>query len=467
MKLREVIQSPAVRVASLVFTCFLLGSTGWLSWLYRIMGLADPALVDLYTMVVGYLAQVAGIGAFMLAARRLDGKAQRRVAVASLIAYVVLLEPATMTGELAPTLAFGWAMNVFCGIAQGFYLSRLAERVASGRRGTVFGGGYAASTLATWALSSIAGGMLATGLPCLAACAVMTVIAIALIATMPDASERDVTEAGGASANEQSAESSASSTRPARKIVILAAVAVVLVSLVKNAGFSFPTADLSNTVDLELSRLFYGIGLLAAGIVADRDRRYALACCGISLAVPFIMLALAGAGSSSVVLWAIGYLLFGFFTVFRILLFADLAAQGGSWWLAGAGLFFGRIGDILGTALYLALGQSPEALILATAVLFIAAALLLILLHQQLFGTGAKPAAQRDVLGEFCAEYGLSTREREVLPLLVGGKTYAEIAAELFVTESTVKYHARNIREKTDCATRVEVADLYARRASR
>jgi len=42
----------------------------------------------------------------------------------------------------------------------------------------------------------------------------------------------------------------------------------------------------------------------------------------------------------------------------------------------------------------------------------------------------------------------LSEREREVLPLVVAGIPYAEIATQLFITENTVKSHAAHIRTK-------------------
>ena len=576
---RQVVDA-RVLVGALICGCFLLGSTGWLSWLYRITELADPAQVDFFTMVVGYVAQVVGIGVFMLIARwqsnvmadgrvegtgradagswdavngRVDaknrdaasdrsdangqieaagsGKAPQAkrwpnrvlgyVTVASLVLYLVLLATATLSDDLAPVLASGWLMNVFCGIAQGYYLTCLAGCVEKSRRGIVFGGGYAASTAVTWLLSVVAGGAATTGVVCLVVCAALAVGCAVLVwrtnkelsgnwptlgsptaiandagATVPNLVQgvshgkaagpemviapamTDLASNKGSKSNLKPMRSPASSAslqddalswdssrRSFLSLVVLASVTVVLASLVKNAGFSFPTSDLSGVVDLELSRLFYGVGLVIAGVAADRDRRYAFVCCVISLAVPFFMLALTGAGASSVILWAIGYLLFGFFVVFRVTLFADLAAKNGVLWLAGAGLLFGRVGDVLGTSLFLLFGDEPLTLIVVTAVLFAVSMWLMLRLYQRLYVSVAiEPQEQqppRDVLGEFCVRYGLSTRERQVLPLLVEGKTNAEIAAELFVTESTIKYHVRNIREKTGCKTRLEVADLY------
>jgi DNA-binding CsgD family transcriptional regulator len=48
-----------------------------------------------------------------------------------------------------------------------------------------------------------------------------------------------------------------------------------------------------------------------------------------------------------------------------------------------------------------------------------------------------------------------------VFRLLIGGATNQEIAAGLFVSESTVKFHVTNILRKTGCRSRNEVLALY------
>ncbi|NTU89074.1 MAG: response regulator transcription factor [Actinobacteria bacterium] len=55
--------------------------------------------------------------------------------------------------------------------------------------------------------------------------------------------------------------------------------------------------------------------------------------------------------------------------------------------------------------------------------------------------------------------YGLSAREREVLFLLVCGKLFSEIEQELFLSNSTVKTHARHIYEKLGVHGRHELQE--------
>jgi DNA-binding NarL/FixJ family response regulator len=53
-----------------------------------------------------------------------------------------------------------------------------------------------------------------------------------------------------------------------------------------------------------------------------------------------------------------------------------------------------------------------------------------------------------------------------MLPYIMSGHTYADIAKSLFVTEKTVSVHAATMLRKTGTANRVELAQLAQRRRS-
>ncbi|HWP29615.1 MAG TPA: response regulator transcription factor [Chloroflexota bacterium] len=58
----------------------------------------------------------------------------------------------------------------------------------------------------------------------------------------------------------------------------------------------------------------------------------------------------------------------------------------------------------------------------------------------------------------------LSDQERRILPLLAEGKTNREIAAELYLSEHTVKTYVSNILQKLHLSRRAEAAAFIARR---
>lgn len=65
-------------------------------------------------------------------------------------------------------------------------------------------------------------------------------------------------------------------------------------------------------------------------------------------------------------------------------------------------------------------------------------------------------AAQRWLISQAKCGPSLSTREEEVLDLLARGLPNAEIAAELNVSENTVRFHLKNIYEKLNVTNRTE-----------
>jgi DNA-binding CsgD family transcriptional regulator len=76
-----------------------------------------------------------------------------------------------------------------------------------------------------------------------------------------------------------------------------------------------------------------------------------------------------------------------------------------------------------------------------------------------------QPAPLPDTPQAPAALAGLTTREREILAFLVAGRSNAEIANELFISDKTVSVHVSNILRKTGTSSRVEAAALAERLA--
>ncbi len=70
---------------------------------------------------------------------------------------------------------------------------------------------------------------------------------------------------------------------------------------------------------------------------------------------------------------------------------------------------------------------------------------------------------QASALEEKRQSAGLSEREREVLTLVAQGLKYKEVAAKLFLSERTIKYHMGQILERLHLKNRAQVVE-YARR---
>lgn len=69
-------------------------------------------------------------------------------------------------------------------------------------------------------------------------------------------------------------------------------------------------------------------------------------------------------------------------------------------------------------------------------------------------------ADKTDIFEKLKKEYSLTDRETELCSMIFDGKSNAEIAEELFISESTVKTHIYNLYKKTAVKSRMEIIRL-------
>lgn len=442
----------ALAVGALIGMCFLLTGSEYITWwLYKLPTVFSGVAVDALSEGAGYLFQALGMALFSAFVKR---KAQ--VALSGACFRTVILADAAMTALAYHStgafgiLVFGFLMNLLHGASFAYYLTRMAQILPQQRMGIVFGLAYAFGSVGSWALSLPMNGAFLGSSFALIVYGVLAVIILAIDRAMPDApAEReDKTE------------------RPCLQpsTVFLAAVVIVLLSAVKGLGFFFPSANhLDGDISAVFMRVFYALGLIAAGIVNDRDRKAGAICCVAALVFPFVAFGLNDKPSAAVVLWIAGYVFFGFFSVYRVVTFADIAGKRGSYlFLAGFGLLFGRVGDAAGAIGGIALRNSFSALLAVTAALFIVTILLFFKYYNRLYAAPLpREESAEALLFGFRSRYGLSAREAEVFRLVADGRSNSEIAADLFIAESTVKFHVRNILKKAACANRAELLAAF------
>ena len=453
-KMRRFLSMPPVICTLWIALCFSLTSSVWLSWEYHLMEMVNSGAADLLTMVAGYLLQACGTGLAVFLLKKCQERKRLTMVCASFTLFYILSLPAVLGRTLFIVVFFGMLMNLFCGIIGGFYLFA-AARTEAGSRGRVFGCGYAISTVGVYLLSLAGEGSFlrhkAVTIVYLVLAAACAWAAFPLSAAFRKAAASDAAE-------------------PRKKwsggIWATALATVCLLSVVKNMGFSFPSADFSAGIYVELSRIFYAAGLAAAGFINDRSRKNGAVCTAAALAIPFVMLALTGEPVSSMIFWCLDYFIFAYLSVYRILLFSDLAKERNAVWLAGFGLLFGRLGDAAGTGLYMLLQMllpgNTVVLITAAALLFILSVFVFFQLYQRLYApTLIRQRSEQEVFELFAKKHDLTGRERTILRMVLEGQSNGQIAEQLFLTESTVKYHIHNLLQKTACKNRRELMQQY------
>lgn len=455
--------------------CFLWTGSEYLTWLYHLMNCAPDWNADMLSEVFGYLFQVAGLLLYALLIRKKEDYSDSiPVFVIVFIADFLAFIAGSTLSNPAMILVFGYIMNLLHGIIAGIYICLLVRFVCKNKRGIVFGLGYAIGTLSTWLLSLPTSDNFLTSRYILLVYALFIAISIVfgihiLHHTVPADDAEDVETQGKPDEETQK-------TNNAYSILALVCVLVLLFSLTKGLGFYFPMADISSKkVSLEFSRIFYSIGLILAGILNDKSRKYGLIACTTSLVFPYISLLLIHQADSAFIVWILSYLFAGFYSVYRVIVLSDLAEDTGMMWIAGFGLLFGRIGDAAGSAVGIALMSHVVPIILICTVLFVITIVLTYAAFEKLYMV--KPAetiryipstneSNENRLQMFIDKYSLSNREAEVLALALTKKTNTQISEELFISDNTIKFHIRNILKKTGCANRNELKQLYANETS-
>ena len=432
-----------------IFLCFFLTSTGYLAWLYHLIEAAPAGVSDLLALGLGYLLQAAGIGTFAFTAYKKPALAAPKPFVIVLALYIACMIPSVLAKTLLWTAVFGGLANFFCGMIAGWYLYYL-RKADPRHRALTFGIGYGLSTFASWILALIGNGALYHSNAVLYILGALAILAAVIFLRFHQPDEDALIE---------EAEGKPAGTS---KLLTAACAVVFLFSVVNQIGFSFPSADLANGVSLESSRLFYAAGLIIAGFVSDRSRQHGAVVTLGALIIPFIMLVLRREVIPATILWALSYFASGFFSVYRVILFVDIAQEKHLWFLSGFGLLFGRLGEAIGATVFASVtGSSIMPVVLAGALYAVTVALFFWLYQKLYMPHIDEEKAERLRFQRFAIQHDLSPREKEILSLLLAKETTADIAQQLYVSESTVKFHVHNLLQKTGCKNRKELADLF------
>ena len=441
-------------ICLLICLSFLWTGCGYLSWFYHLAEYYDARSVDMLTEVIGYLFQAAGLIMFAVYEKMYALRGRNRYSYALMsLAGLTLTALASLSPSGPVSLVFGYGMNALFGMIAGSYLSLLARQVQPARAGITFGAGYGIGSILSYFISLIGGGSF------LSDPRVFMIYSVIYLITVP-LSLRIYDEA---SAEEKSFADSVASAKLQNSLnwLWIPGITVLLLSCVKSGGFYFSATDLGDhDISLELSRSFYAAGLIAAGLVNDKRRSAGAVLCIAALVFPFFTIIAGNNADINYMLWILNYVFFGFYAVYRVLLFIDISHSSSALaWIACLGLMWGRLGDAAGAAAGITLSSRPVTLLTLMAVLFVLCIFLFFHLYHMLYMQPAAP--EPDFVQIFATRYDLSQRETDIVRLLLDGCTNKEIAEHLFITENTVKFHMRNLLRKTGCSRRKELLALF------
>ena len=422
---------------------FTWTGSSYISHMYNLDGLFPPQLIDILALRWHYLAQAAGLltCGFVLWRFPKTGTKKRFIQIIAADALFMVL--ALGIHHASATLWAGLVMNLLHGAVAAGYLTMLSAVLPPGKRGLAFGCGYALGSISTFLLSMFHGGNFIRSHKSIAAYLLIVGANCAVVGLGPDIEHRDN------AANELDKDNT-----------LTLGGLLIFMGTLSALGNHHQFQLISDAkVNLELSRAFYAIGLIIAGAVADKSREISSILCFASLAFPFVQITPREHPSLTALAWGLSYFVLGFFAVFRAIAFVDVA--GGSpplLPLAPFGLAAGRIGEAASTLFPASVYEDHLRYTLVALILFLPLTFLFFRWFKQTFLRTTVDKTTR--LRRFAHARMLTHREQEVLEHVLSGLSNGKIGAKLFISESTVKFHVKNILRKTGCGNRRELVNL-------
>ena len=449
--MRSFLSKKDLQTFLLICLSFFWTGCAYLTWVYHLRTFYPASATDLLSEVCGYLFQAAGLLIVVLNKSLFRNKLLfwRSFTLVTIVGLVLsCLTRLAYAGSI--TLIFGFSMNLVFGMIAGLYLIILALNGSPARIGIIFGAAYGIGSILSYILSLPGEGSFLSNPIILL---IYTCIGLSVLITAHLLS--DLSEDSSAVLPQKCLD----------HVFFVCAVTVILLSCVNSAGAYFPISSIdSSHISLELSRAFYAVGLIAAGLINDKKRSIGAILCVAALCFPFFSVAVGLNTGVAELLRILGYIFFGFYSVYRVLLFLDLAQNRNVIRLVPLGLLFGRIGDSIGSLLGSTVSSRPVLLVSVIAILFGLCIFLLFYLYQIIY---MPPAATRqDRLHAFAAEHGLSARETQIMDMVLNGNTNKEIAEHLIISENTVKFHMRNLLKKTSCANRAALISMFSQNSN-
>lgn len=491
----------------LIGLCYSFTGTGYLTWIYRASDFFPIQIIDLFGNVIDYFFQAAGILVAAIALKSQLSKLRIYYYVA-MVLELIFMSLAIFISNSYITFVFAIGMDFCFGILFVCVMS-LMPGLPTSAHGIAIGVGWAIGSIASYLISIPAGGNFLLSSYSLILYVLFAIGCVLLFQSLYKSNgSASLSQCENTKPSYENPKTENSSiTMP----IILSVLVIILLETTINLGFLFPLSDItSGAISFEFSRSFYAIGLIVAGLVFAKSKSSGTILCLCALVCPFLSLLIENYGFSGNVLWAINYILMGPIMVYSTILFTNSPKYGAA--LAGLGLFGRRIGQILSYSAGMKLKEYLPLLIIVTFGLLVLSFFAVYMLNAKLafMGSAALPALtpkpaedipENNTIGKqlsegntdteviedtedtedydakktgsemisdpeekqahFCEKYGISVREKEVMRLVLEGDSNPIIAAKLYVSENTIKFHMKNILKKTGVQNRSQLRTIY------
>ena len=432
---------------------------------FRLYGHYDTTQVTYISDVLYYIMQAMGIFVFALYVKNRSHFNHKMINIYLVAVTFFFGIIAMYTNDPIGILVSGALMNISIGCLMSSFLVRMAKNLSMNERGKCFALSYAIGSIGTYIISLPSGGNALTkdyiiwGYVALAVIASLFVVLFDKEISLPD----------NASSDPEYRINAPEGKKADRNIIMMALIPFFFM-IINSFCYHFEQT-IAADINIVFTRAFYSIGLIAAGIIIDKKRHLGAICAFLSLSFPLICLSFRGNPDTTVVTSILSYIFLGFINVYSVILFIDIGDLfPEKSHMATFGYGIARIGTAVGTTAGILLEKNQALLICITLILYSICGLIFFSYQSNYYTkiekiiTETADEKKERIFKEYSSRYGFNGKQTEVLRLLLEGYPNGEIAEKLFLAESTVKYHVKNILKITGFKNRNELISDYVSR---
>ena len=438
---------------------YIWTGTLYISVVYTLFDFYDDITVCLITDCFFTLLQVLGYVFFMFFMRK--SKKAMGCAVPAVESAVIFTSGtvAFLSSEAYPALIWGSVMSFFIGTVMCYAITRITSDVPFSERGKAFGIIFAIGSVGSLILSIFDGGNALSNRFILIVYAVLAIASTGLGVVLYGKKDESMFR------TEEYL--SPAIIEPHRTDYLLFFI-IFLFFVLSNIGLHFKINGSEEFESAVFSRAFYAIGLLIAGVINDKNRKMGATCAFLALGFGLLSPVLQINAGTSALVQAVAYVFLGAPAVYRMIAFSDEAEHDhGKLPFATLGVVAALVGQAVGTVAGIWLESDMTLLACVMLALYILTGVVFFTYFSLLFPNQKKtevlPVGDRKEMAfeQYVGEKGLNSKQAQVLKYLLNGASNGEIAEKLFVAESTVKYHVKNILQATSCNNRKELIEDF------
>ena len=230
-----------------------------------------------------------------------------------------------------------------------------------------------------------------------------------------------------------------------KKYFIIVSIIIILMSFLSVISTDTISIYSFNIEELYYnSRIYYGLGLIIAGIICDKNKQL-FDILTLSIFIFYLIsIVLLNQNISSTIIVSLSYFFLGFFVVFRTIIFINLSSKNKNvFFICCYGPMYHIIIESI-LAMFNNILDYYLNLVLLESIVFG-----ILLWVYILFYLDSNHMTENDEVKELSLKYGLSIQEEKVLSLLIQDLTNQEIADRLFLSVNTIRNHLGSIYKKT------------------